>query len=140
MSFRLNLQEKLRGMPLWSTHRATVQLILKPCVLWCMRTFTSSDMPKSAFSANSQAKVTAMSVRAELTGSRAFPARYTNTCWSLVDTDNTVKVGGTYVAGEGKIKQVETFISKTGESADLRKQTQAENMGWYAGITADIFS
>jgi sulfide dehydrogenase [flavocytochrome c] flavoprotein chain len=100
----------------------------------------AGDMPKSAFSANSQAKVAAMSVRAELTGSRAFPARYTNTCWSLVDTDNTVKVGGTYAAGEGKIKQVETFISKTGETADLRKQTQAENMGWYAGITADMFT
>ena len=50
-----------------------------------------------------------------------------------------MKVGGTYTAGEGRIKQVETFISKVGETADLRKQTQAENMGWYAGISADIF-
>ena len=27
-----------------------------------------------------------------------------------------------------------------GEDAELRKQTQAENMGWYAGITADMFA
>ncbi len=32
-----------------------------------------------------------------------------------------------------------SFVSKTGESAELRKQTQVENMGWYSGITADIF-
>ena len=41
---------------------------------------------------------------------------------------------------DGKIAAVETFVSKTGESAELRKQTQQENMGWYSGITADIFA
>ena len=100
----------------------------------------AGDMPKSSFSANSQAKVAALMIRGELTKSATFPARYTNTCWSLIETDDTVKVGGRYEAKDGKITAVETFVSKTGESADLRKQTQAENMGWYAGITADIFS
>jgi len=98
------------------------------------------DMPKSGFSANSQAKVAAMMIRGELANGRTFPARYTNTCWSLIETDDTVKVGGTYQAKDGKIAAVETFVSKTGESAELRKQTQAENIGWYAGIVADIFS
>jgi NADPH-dependent 2,4-dienoyl-CoA reductase/sulfur reductase-like enzyme len=97
------------------------------------------DMPKSGFSANSQAKVAAMMIRGELVKARTFPARYTNTCWSLIETDDTVKVGGRYEAKGGKITAVETFISKTGESAELRRQTQQENMGWYAGITADIF-
>jgi NADPH-dependent 2,4-dienoyl-CoA reductase/sulfur reductase-like enzyme len=97
------------------------------------------DMPKSAFAANSQAKVAAMMVRGELTGSRTFPARYTNTCWSLIETDDTVKVGGRYEPKDGKIAAVETFVSKTGEKADLRKQTQEENVGWYSGITADMF-
>ena len=55
------------------------------------------DMPKSAFSANSQAKVAAMTIRGELTGSRTFPPRYANTCWSLIALDDDVKVGGTYV-------------------------------------------
>ena len=97
------------------------------------------DMPKSAFSANSQAKVAAMMIRGELANARTFPARYTNTCWSLIETDDTVKVGGRYEPKDGKIAAVETFVSKTGESADLRRQTQAENMGWYSGIIADIF-
>jgi NADH dehydrogenase FAD-containing subunit len=100
----------------------------------------AGDMPKSAFSANSQAKVAALMIRGELVKARTFPARYTNTCWSLIETDDAVKVGGRYEPKEGKIAAVETFVSKTDESADLRKQTQQENMGWYAGITADVFS
>ncbi|NOR63421.1 MAG: NAD(P)/FAD-dependent oxidoreductase, partial [Rhodobacteraceae bacterium] len=51
------------------------------------------DMPKSGFSANSQAKVCANAVRGELTGSAVFPARFSNTCWSLLDTNDGVKVG-----------------------------------------------
>ncbi|MBW8320986.1 MAG: NAD(P)/FAD-dependent oxidoreductase, partial [Rhizobium sp.] len=46
------------------------------------------DMPKSAFSANSQAKVAAMSVRGELLASKVFPAKYSNTCWSLIAPDD----------------------------------------------------
>lgn len=99
----------------------------------------AGDMPKSAFSANSQAKVAAMIIRNELTGSRSFPPRYNNTCWSLIETDNAVKVGGRYEPKDGKISAAETFVSKTGETADLRKQTQEENIGWYSGITTDIF-
>ena len=100
----------------------------------------AGEMPKSGFSANSQAKVAAMTIRGELANGRTFPARYTKTCWSLIDTNDTVKVGGRYEAKDGKIAAVETFISKTGESADMRRAQQEENLGWYAGITADIFA
>jgi sulfide dehydrogenase [flavocytochrome c] flavoprotein subunit len=80
------------------------------------------DMPKSAFSANSQAKVAAMVIRGELTNARTFPARYSNTCWSLIAPDDDVKVGGSYEPGEGKIKEASTFVSRKGEAADLRAQ------------------
>lgn len=96
-------------------------------------------MPKSAFAANSQAKVVAMAVRGELTGARTFPARYANTCWSIIAPDDTVKIGGRYEAKDGAIAEVEGFVSKTGEDKDLRRQTSEENMGWYKGIVADIF-
>ena len=99
----------------------------------------AGDMPKSGFSSNSQAKVAALMIRGELIKAETFPARYANTCWSLIETDDAVKVGGRYEAKDGKIAATETFVSKTGESADLRKATQAENMGWYAGISADMF-
>ena len=96
-------------------------------------------MPKSGFSANSQAKVVANVIRGELTGSRIFPARYSNTCWSLIATDDGVKVGANYEAGEDQIESVSSFISQTGEDDELRRQTYEESIGWYNGIVADIF-
>lgn len=99
----------------------------------------AGDMPKSAFSANSQAKVAAMTIRAELTQSRAFPARYSNTCWSLIAPDDNVKVGSGYEPGDGKIKATTGFVSKPGETADIRKQNYKESVDWYNGIVADIF-
>lgn len=97
------------------------------------------DMPKSGFSANSQAKVAAMAIRGELLQSKVFPARYSNTCWSLIAPDDGVKVGASYEPTPEKIASVESFISQTGEDAALRKATYEESLGWYAGITADIF-
>jgi sulfide dehydrogenase [flavocytochrome c] flavoprotein subunit len=99
----------------------------------------ASAMPKSAFSANSQAKVVAMTVRSELTGSRAFPARYRNTCWSSLAPNDTVKLGASYRPGEEKIESVDSFISKVGESDDVRMANRKEADAWYDSITADIF-
>ncbi len=98
------------------------------------------DMPKSGFSANSQAKVCAMAVRGALTGSKVFPAKFANTCWSLIDTDDGIKVGASYEATDEKIAKTSGFISKNGEDAATRKATYEESVGWYAGITADMFS
>jgi NADPH-dependent 2,4-dienoyl-CoA reductase/sulfur reductase-like enzyme len=97
------------------------------------------DMPKSAFSANSQAKVAAMIIGGELGNARTFPARYTNTCWSLIETDDNVKVGGVYEPGEGKLKASSTFVSQKGESADLRKTNYKESVDWYDSIVTDVF-
>ena len=98
------------------------------------------DMPKSGFSANSQAKVCAMAIRHELTGSDLFPARFRNTCWSTVAEADTMKVGANYEATDEKIAKTEGFISEVGESADLRLQTREEADAWYDSITSDIFS
>jgi NADPH-dependent 2,4-dienoyl-CoA reductase/sulfur reductase-like enzyme len=100
----------------------------------------AGEMPKSASTANSQAKVAAAMIRNELMGTEPVPARYTTACWSLIETEDAVKVDGKYEPSSGKIVTVESSVSKTGESADVRRNTQAENMAWYAGITADIFS
>ena len=50
-----------------------------------------------------------------------------------------MKVGATYEATDEKIAKVDGFISKTGETSDVRKATYEESEGWYAGITADMF-
>ena len=97
-------------------------------------------MPKSGFSANSQAKVAANHIRGELTGSRVYEPRFANTCWSLIGTNDGIKVGANYKAGAEKIDVTDKFVSQGDESSDVRKATYEESIGWYEGITTDMFS
>ena len=99
----------------------------------------AGDMPKSGFSANSQAKVVANQVRAAMGDGRAFPPRFRNTCWSLLGQDDGVKVGADYKSGDEKIAKTEGFISQVGEDADMRQATAAEAVGWYEAISADVW-
>lgn len=117
----------------------TMQSRIDPDIYVLGDSCAQGDMPKSGFAANSQAKVAAMAIRGALFGSKIFPAKFSNTCWSLIGTDDGIKVGATYQATDEKIAKVDGFISKTGESGDLRKATFEESLGWYSGITADMF-
>lgn len=100
----------------------------------------AGDMPKSGFSANSQAKVAAMTIRSELLSSRLFPASYTNVCWSLIALADGVRVGAHYAPGDdGQIRSTSTFISQPGEAAAMRRDTYLESVGWYSSITKDMF-
>jgi sulfide dehydrogenase [flavocytochrome c] flavoprotein chain len=97
------------------------------------------DMPKSAFAANSQAQVAAQAIRAELLGEKPSEAEYKNACWSLIDTDDSVKIGGTYTPAPEKIKEVSSFISKMEESPETRREAYDESAAWYAQITGELF-
>ena len=100
----------------------------------------AKSMPKSGSSANSQAKVAVNAICHELIGTAILPAQYTNTCWSLIATNDAVKVGANYKAGVNKIEVVSKFISKKDETAQVRKSTYEESIDWYKAITADMFS
>lgn len=100
----------------------------------------AAPMPKSAFSANSQAKSVASAILAAYAKKDAFPARYRNTCWSLVAADDCVKVGANYAMADGKLAASGSFVSQKGEDAGVRKQNYAEAIGWYDAITADMFA
>jgi sulfide dehydrogenase [flavocytochrome c] flavoprotein subunit len=118
---------------------ATMQSRISPEIHVVGDACIPGDMPKSAFSANSQAKVCAMAIRAALTGSDPFPARFRNTCWSTLAPEDAVKIGASYEATEEKIASIEGFVSALGESAEVRAQTRAEADAWYASITEDVF-
>ncbi|CAM3313246.1 NAD(P)/FAD-dependent oxidoreductase [Thalassospira profundimaris] len=96
-------------------------------------------MPKSGSAANSQAKVVVMHLMADLMDARVFPARYLNTCWSLVETNDGIKVGAQYGNVDGAIASTSSFISQPDESADVRRHTFEESVAWYDGITKDMF-
>lgn len=100
----------------------------------------AAEMPKSAFSANSQAKVVAADIMADLANTERFPARYRNTCWSLLAPEDSVKIGATYVPKDGKLDPSGSFVSQRGEAADVRKANYKESVAWYHAITADMFA
>lgn len=100
----------------------------------------ASEMPKSAFSANSQAKVVADDILAELAGKERFPPRFRNTCWSLVAPEDSVKVGANYTPQNGKLAASGSFISRPGEDAAVRKQNFAESVAWYDSIRVEMFA
>jgi sulfide dehydrogenase [flavocytochrome c] flavoprotein subunit len=98
------------------------------------------EMPKSAFSANSQAKVVVADLLTELAKKERFPARYRNTCWSLLAPDDDVKLGANYAPKDGKLDSSASFVSQRGETAEVRKQNFAESVAWYDSITAEMFA
>jgi sulfide dehydrogenase [flavocytochrome c] flavoprotein chain len=100
----------------------------------------AAEMPKSAFAANSQAKVVAADILAELAGMESFPPRYRNTCWSLLAPDDDVKIGADYEPKDGKLQSIGGFISQTGEPREVRKENYLESVGWYDRITAEMFA
>jgi NADPH-dependent 2,4-dienoyl-CoA reductase/sulfur reductase-like enzyme len=100
----------------------------------------AAEMPKSAFAANSQAKVVAGDILAELAGKERFAPRYRNTCWSLLAPDDDVKIGANYVPKDGKLDPYGGFVSQPGEPREVRRQNYLESLGWYDSITADMFA
>jgi sulfide dehydrogenase [flavocytochrome c] flavoprotein subunit len=118
---------------------ATLESKLVPRIHVVGDAIIPGEMPKSAFAANSQAKVCAMAVAALLDGRDPFEAHYFNTCWSFLGPDDAVKIGASYRAIDGKIKAVEKFISNVEESAETRRLAARQAEAWYAAITADAF-
>ena len=104
----------------------------------------AADMPKSAFAAHNQAGVVASDILADVAGKSRSIGKYRNTCWSMIGPDNSAKIGGDYVPGKkdgkGFLEVKEPFVSKPGESADVRKATYNESAAWYDAFTADVFA
>lgn len=102
----------------------------------------AGQMPKSASSANSQAKVCALAVVAELNGLEAGNPSFHNTCYSLVDSDYGISVNAIYGLQDGKITKVESSggVSPLGASPRHRADEARYAKGWFDSITADSFA
>jgi len=102
----------------------------------------AGKMPKSGYAANSQGKVCAMQIIADLDGRKPFEPSWINTCYSLVAKDYAISVAMVYrysdkgiigVKGAGGVSTVEADIK-------LRQLEAKYTTGWYHSITSDIFS
>jgi len=100
---------------------------------------SGGDMPKSAFLANSQAKVCAFAIAAALTGSERFAPHLFNTCFTFLAADDAVSDAIALEPTGGTIKISEILISQVGEDAETRRQVVKAANGWYDAFTHDVF-
>lgn len=101
----------------------------------------ANPMPKSAFSANNQAKVCSAAIVALLRGEPVAQPALMNTCYSLVAPDYGISISAVY-AVENDTIQVVPGSSGT-SPLDAPETTRALEAvyarSWYANITADTF-
>jgi sulfide dehydrogenase [flavocytochrome c] flavoprotein chain len=98
-------------------------------------------MPKSAFSANAQAKVCAAAVAKLVAGGKPDEPKLINTCYSLVAPDYGISVAGVYRPGDGQIKEVEGSggVSPADAPDSARKAEADFANGWFKTITEEVF-
>jgi sulfide dehydrogenase [flavocytochrome c] flavoprotein subunit len=98
-------------------------------------------MPKSGYSANSQAKVCAASIAALLNGQEPGTPSYVNTCYSIAGKDYAFSVANVYRLAEdgSKIASVSGGVTPGDASAEQFKREVAYAHSWFKNITHDIF-
>jgi len=98
-------------------------------------------MPKSAFSANAQAKVCAAAVAKLVTGGTPQEPKLINTCYSLVAPDYGISVAGVYRPADGQLKDVEGSggVSAIDAPSSTRALEATFANGWFNTITGEVF-
>jgi NADPH-dependent 2,4-dienoyl-CoA reductase/sulfur reductase-like enzyme len=98
-------------------------------------------MPKSAFAADSQAKVCAAAVASLLRGEAPAAQKLVNTCYSLVAPDYGISVAGVYHPSGGLLAEVEGAggTSPREAPASFRQAEARFAEAWFQTITAAVF-
>lgn len=99
----------------------------------------AAPMPKSAFAANSQAKLAALAISAAFNHGPAPVPRFLNTCYSLVSVEEAISVSGYYGTVDGKLAVLGDGQSPLSGSRELREREGQEAYAWYDNITTDSF-
>jgi len=117
----------------------TMRSTLDPAISVLGDACIAGDMPKSAFAANSQARVVAANLLGELLDRPVPTARYGNICWSQIADDDSIKVGGGYASSGNRIASSSAFISERTDDASTREANVGEAQAWYRSITTEMF-
>jgi len=112
-----------------STIAANVHVIGDACV--------AGAMPKSGYSANSEAKVCATNVVALMNGREPVEMSGINTCYSFITGTEAVSVAAVYRVGEGKIVAVP---NSGGVSPDLSELEAIYADSWVRNIMTEMSS
>jgi sulfide dehydrogenase [flavocytochrome c] flavoprotein subunit len=98
-------------------------------------------MPKSAYAANSQAKVCAAAIVADFQGKEMEAPSYLNTCYSIAGENYGFSVAAVYYFKDGQIQKVKGAggVSPLNASAEMRKRETTYAHSWFTNITHDMF-
>lgn len=98
-------------------------------------------MPKSAFSANAQAKAAAQAIATMLKGGAPAEPKLINTCYSLVAPDYGISVAGVYRVKDGQWTDVEGAggVSPVDAPKETRKLEAQFADGWFQRITTEVY-
>jgi sulfide dehydrogenase [flavocytochrome c] flavoprotein subunit len=101
-----------------------------------------SPMPKSAYAANSQAKVAALAIAERFNGHEPADPTFTNTCYSILGDDFGISVAAVY-GWNPATKTVEEMpnsggVSPLNASPELRKREVSYAHSWFKNVINDM--
>jgi sulfide dehydrogenase [flavocytochrome c] flavoprotein chain len=101
----------------------------------------AGGMPKSAFTANAQAKVCAAAIAKLLKGETPPEPKLINTCYSLVAPDYGIHIAGVYRPVNGVLTEIEGSggVSKADAPRDVRAMEATFADSWFKTITSEVF-
>ena len=117
-----------------STQHENIHVIGDACI--------ADTMPKSGYAANSQAKLVAHVIRAELSGFEPVVPTWSNTCFSLVGSDYGVSISDVFEFRDGLIRKVPDS-GAVSPVTDNPAQPLLESVylkNWHRAFVKDVFS
>lgn len=99
-------------------------------------------MPKSGYSASSQAKVAAAAIVALLRGEKPGAMSAINTCYSLLAPDYGISVAAVFNVKDNKIASIPGSggVSPMGANYQFRKKEADFAVGWYQSVCQDSWA
>jgi NADPH-dependent 2,4-dienoyl-CoA reductase/sulfur reductase-like enzyme len=117
----------------------TFESKLQPDIYVVGDSASAGDMPKSAFCANSQAKVCAFTILAELTGSEHPAPHLFNTCYTYLSGNDAVSDAISFKSDGGTLSISGMSMSRVDDKTDVRRESVREATAWYDAFTHDVF-
>lgn len=114
-----------------STRQEGIHVVGDACV--------GAPMPKSGFSANSQAKNCAAAIVAMFHNENPPEPSWVNTCYSLIGPEYGISVAAVYAVKDGKTVSVEGAGGVSPMGGKNAKAEAGYARDWYASITEDIW-
>ena len=100
----------------------------------------ATSMPKSGYSANSQAKATALAIVDLLNGRDPGAPSYINTCYSMLTADQAISVAAVYELGaDGVIKAKSSGLTPMDASKAAKAREVEYANSWYNNLVSEIW-